>query len=219
MPKLMLGAIIVFIFCPLIQAEETPVFQENFNKNLKNGWIWVREDPEFWRLSKNALEIRVQPGNMWGKSNNARNVLVRPAPDPNAGTVVAGCTVENAPTHQYEQVNLVWYYDDSNMVKIGLELVHGQMSLVMGREEKDRTVTLSIIPLESNKLDLRLTVTGDKIHGQWRYHGETDWREGGKCTAPGKEAPKVSIQCYQGPEDEVHWARITEVYIEHRSQE
>jgi hypothetical protein len=42
----------------------------------------VREDPAGWRSTDHGLEIRVQPGNMWGGANDARNVLVRDVPDP-----------------------------------------------------------------------------------------------------------------------------------------
>jgi hypothetical protein len=101
----------------------------------------VREDPKAWRVTGQGLEIRIQPGNMWGPANNAKNVLVRAVPDPAKEPVEVAVTVSNRPTEQYEQVDLVWYYDDSHMVKIGQEQVDRVLCLVMGREEKDRTRT------------------------------------------------------------------------------
>ena len=128
---------------------QTVLFEDNFNGALGAGWSWVREHREAWRVSARGLEVRVEPGNMWGRANDARNVLIRPAPDLAAGTFAISVTVENRPTAQYEQVDLVWYYDDSHMVKIGQEQVDGKLSIVMGREEKDRTRTLAIIPIEA----------------------------------------------------------------------
>ena len=83
---------------------------------------------------------------MWGPPNDARNVLVRPVPEPGKDRIEISVKVENEPTEQYEQVDLVWYYDDSNMVKIGLEQVDKELCVVMGREEKDRTRTIAVIP-------------------------------------------------------------------------
>jgi len=65
-------------------------------------------------------------------------------------------TVEHKPTHQYEQADLVCYFDDSHMAKIGEELVDGKLSIVMGREENDKTRTIKIIPLEQTRVELRL---------------------------------------------------------------
>ena len=100
---------------------------------------------------------------MWGKSNDARNLLIWPMPydywrwplfddSENEEVEVVGpaihydvsCRIENAPTNQCEQANLVWYYDDSNMVKLGLEQVNKVLCVVMGREEKDRTRTIAL---------------------------------------------------------------------------
>src|SRR5687767_11586970 len=104
------------------------------------GWTWRRENPAGWRIRDSALEIRVEPGNMWGPQNDARNVLVRKLDGVSLHhEVTISVTVSNRPTEQYEQVDLVWYYDDSHMVKIGQEQVDGKLSIVMGREEKDRT--------------------------------------------------------------------------------
>src|SRR5579864_1625129 len=103
------------ILAPVLLAS-TPqgqvIFHETFREKLQPGWTWIREDPANWRLTDHGLEVRIQPGNMWGPANNARNVLVRPAPDPQPQTLEITAAVENHPTHQYEQVDLVWYFDD-----------------------------------------------------------------------------------------------------------
>jgi regulation of enolase protein 1 (concanavalin A-like superfamily) len=191
----------------LAQAEPIS-FRDSFQSPLKDGWSWIRESPQGWRSTERGLEIRVEPGNMWGPANNARNLLVRAAPDPTRGEVELRVTVSNRPTEQYEQVNLVWYYDDSHMVKLGQELVDGQLSIVMGREEKDRTRTISIIPIELHTVELRYLVEGDQIRGQFRAPGDTAWREAGKTDLPVHGSPKITIQAYQGPGQVERWATV-----------
>ena len=195
---------------------QTVLFEDDFNGRLGAGWSWVREHREAWRVSARGLEVRVEPGNMWGRANDARNVLVRPAPDLSAGPVDIRVTVENRPTAQYEQVDLVWYYDDSHMVKIGQELVDGQLSIVMGREENDRTRTIRIVPLEAFAVELRFLVKDTSIRGQFRPAGSDPWQEVGQTDlpAPVGGTPQISLQFYQGPVDAEHWARVSQFRVQ-----
>lgn len=188
------------------------LFEETFNGRLQEGWSWLREDKLGWRLGTNALEIRVAPGNMWGPANDARNVLVRDLPN-STRPLELSVTISNTPTEQYEQVDLVCYYDDSHMVKIGLELVDGKRCIVMGREEKDRTRTIAIIPFEPTRVDLRLLIDQTNLRGFFRAAGATEWREAGGCDLPARGAPKLAIQCYQGPAQTERWARISNVTV------
>jgi hypothetical protein len=208
---------LLFLLTALARAAETAEeFCADFTKPLDASWKWVREDPSAWRLTNRALEIRLLSGNMWGPANDAKNVLTRPAPDPaisNGLEIIA--TVTNRPTEQYEQVDLVWYYADSHMVKIGLELVDGKLSIVMGREEADRTRTLSINPIDAHTVDLRLVVATNQVAGYFRPHGSAVWQNAGRCSLPilAGAPPKISLQCYQGPSKTERWARITELCI------
>jgi regulation of enolase protein 1 (concanavalin A-like superfamily) len=195
----------------------TPVpFRDTFRGKLDAGWRWVREDKSAWRVGENGLEVRIQPGNNWGTANDARNVLVRPAPDVSGKAVDITASIENQPTNQWEQVDLCWYYDDSNMVKLGQEMVDGQLSIVMGREEGDKARTVKIIPIESAKVELRLTVKGNDVRGSFRTPGG-EWKHVGECDLPpvpqGKP-PMVSLQFYRGLPDVKHWARVSEVSIQ-----
>lgn len=216
------------------------LFQDDFKGKLGDGWSWVREHREYWRATQRGLEVRVEPGNMWGPANDARNVLVRPAPDATKDGIEVSVYVENTPSEQYEQVDLVWYYDDSHMVKIGRELVDGKLSIVMGREQNDRTQTIAIVPLhvpgsvrpipytdtranrhiaiaqtDAAAVRLRLQVKGDHVRGQFRAPDARGWREAGECDlpAPANSRAKISLQFYQGPATAEHWARITEFRV------
>src|SRR6266576_1596833 len=165
-----------------VSGGEVP-FHDDFKGEIGPGWSWVREHKGAWRATQRGLEVLIEPGNMWGPQNNARNVLIRLAPDITKDEIEVSASVENKPTNQYEQVDLVWYYDDSNMVKLGQELVDGKLSVVMGREEKDKTRTIAIIPLDSYAVQLRLFVKGNQIRGQFRTPAAKDWRNVGACYA------------------------------------
>ena len=203
------GVLVVAVCAATASAAEL-LFEDDFKEKLGPGWSWTREQNAAWRVTTNGLEVLVQPGNMWGGQNNARNVLVRPAPA-TGETLEIQVTVSNTPTNQYEQVNLVWYYDDGDMVKLGQELVDGQLSVVMGREEKDKTRTIAIVPMSWTKLDLRAVVKDGTIHGYFRKDEHSPWLDVGECTlpAPSDVKPKLSLQCYQGAPGVEHWARIT----------
>ena len=191
------------------------LFADDFKGKLGEGWSWVRENREAWRVSERGLEVRVEPGNMWGNSNNAKNVLARPVPDVAGGEIEISVTFENRPTAQYEQADLVWYYDDSHMVKLGQELVDGKLCIVMGREEKDRTRTVKIIPIEAFKVQVRFLVKGNSLRGQFRPAGSDPWQDVGECDlpAPANGKPKISLQFYQGALDTEHWVSVTEFRV------
>jgi regulation of enolase protein 1 (concanavalin A-like superfamily) len=153
---------------------------------------------------------------MWGGQNNARNILVRPAPDSSSGGIQAAVTITNNPGSQYEQVNLVWFYDDSNMVKLGLELVDGKRCIVMGREQEDKTRTIAIVPIESTTVRVRVRVREGHITGEYKLSGASGWQKAGICDLPpskGKPA-RLSLHFYQGPADQEHWARVSDFLVE-----
>jgi regulation of enolase protein 1 (concanavalin A-like superfamily) len=192
------------------------LFEDQFKGKLGDGWSWVREHRDAWRVSARGLEVRVEPGNMWGKANDARNILVRAAPDPGPGEIEITAIVENRPTAQYEQVDLVWYYDDSHMVKVGQELVDGKLSIVMGREENDRTRTIRIVPITAAEVHLRFLVRANAIRGQFRPAGSDPWQDVGETDLPRPAGgtPKISLQFYQGPADAEHWARVSQFRVQ-----
>ena len=70
-----LVTIAAFMLCASSYATDPQVlFSDDFNGKLGEGWSWVREHPEAWRVRSGALEVKLEPGNMWGSANNARNV-------------------------------------------------------------------------------------------------------------------------------------------------
>ena len=155
------------------------------------------------------------PGNLWGGAHNAKNLLVRTAPDTATGPVEVQVSVTNNPTHQYEQADLAWYFDDSNMVKLGLELVDGNVCIVMGRKEANHTTTLAKIPIAVTSVRMRLLVDGRKIRGQYRIAGSDKWLDAGAGDLPAATGghAQISLHCYQGDSNTEHWARFTEFCV------
>lgn len=205
------------ILCIVVaQSREEVVFQDDFKGKLAAGWSWIREDPASWRVTHDGLEVRVQPGNMWGAANNAKNLLVRPIPPAATGTTEVSVRISNKPSSQYEQIDLVWYYDDGHMVKIGQEQVDGVLSLVMGREEGDKTRTIAIIPIEALSLEVRFLVSADVIRGQFRAAGDDLWRDAGECPLPAHGEPRASLQVYQGAPGVERWARFNQFRVSRR---
>src|SRR5690606_26339524 len=85
-------------------AGETVVFTEPFRGELSEGWSWLRERPEDWRLSDGGLELRSRPG----LADTVTTALVRPAPALDGGKWVFEVTVTflNDLTEQFEQAGL-----------------------------------------------------------------------------------------------------------------
>ncbi|MBI5689779.1 MAG: hypothetical protein HZC55_06740 [Verrucomicrobia bacterium] len=202
------------LLCPLVAgAADDLILDERFHAAPPSGWRWEREEAAAWRSGPQGLELRVLPGNLWGRANNARNVWLHPVPDPAIQPLEITTHVHHRPTGQWEQVNLAWYYDASSMVKLGQELVSGKLSVVMGREEGDKTRTIGIVPLDATSVELRLLVAGKRIQGQYRTALWPDWREVGDCELPGVGPAHVSVHAYQGPPGTEHWARIERVVV------
>ena len=150
---------------------------------------------------------------MWGPANDAKNILLIPVP--RSAELEITATIEHSPTNQYEQADLVWYYADSNMVKLGPELVDGKFSVVMGREEGDRARTISINPIAAGAVEVKFIVKGNEITGLFRHSATTAWRSAGSCSLPelaGVE-PRLSLQFYQGTVSADHWARVKRLAI------
>jgi hypothetical protein len=65
----------------VLAAEPTVIFEDPFDGKLAEGWTWLRENPDAWRIQEDALEIQVEPG----VANTVKNALLRPAPDRGKG--------------------------------------------------------------------------------------------------------------------------------------
>ena len=106
-------------------SEEKIIFQEKFDGELDADWVWLRENPDCWRMGDGGLEIAVEPG----VAATVHNALVRPAPDRSSGIYAIEVTIFNytVPTQQYEQAGITWYQNGEPVFKEVKELVHGEV--------------------------------------------------------------------------------------------
>jgi regulation of enolase protein 1 (concanavalin A-like superfamily) len=181
-------------------AEPEVVFEDDFSKKLGDGWSWLREDPEAWRIQDGALEIRVEPG----KAHDVKNALVREAPDRSQGTFAIEVTVTNTtkPTTQWEQAGITWYIDGKPKFKLVKEFIDGDLYIIPGRK-----------PMGAKTVQLRLIVTADGFTAQFRPEGKGDFRTAAEGQLPPPKKDQVSIQCYNGPPNAEHWIRFDDFRI------
>ncbi|APZ92921.1 hypothetical protein [Fuerstiella marisgermanici] len=185
---------------------------DSLKGSMRKEWRWLRDNRDGWKLTNRGLQVLIEPGNVWGKDNNAKNVLLHPIPDAWQESADVSVQLEQHPKKRWEQTNLVWYYSDSMGVKIGLELEHGKTNIVVGHESGDRTRTIAIVPYPDKTVQLRFVVEGLKLRGFYRKPGATDWTELGTTNLPADSAtppPKVSLQFYLGEANSNRWATVS----------
>lgn len=185
-----------------------PLFHDDFDGGLDDGWSWIREDPDAWRTTGKGLEVLIQPGNLWGSANDSRNVLVRDVPEGAGDHLEALVSVTHRPGSQYEQAGIAWYYDDAHMVKLTVEQVDEEVWIVMGRQEANRGTLQGKHPSPTETIHLRLQVSGDRILGQFRPKDAEEWIDAGECDLPTPPdgTPKISLHTYMGPPEGQNWA-------------
>ncbi len=176
-------------------SNENAIFEDNFAGDLGEGWSWLRENPDRWRIRDGGLEICVEPG----VAATVRNALVRQAPDRSEGTFAIEVTITNhtAPTQQYEQAGITWYNDGKPVFKEVKELVDGQLYIIPGKQ-----------PMPARSVRLRLLVTADSWQARYCPQGDTEFHTAAAGELPPPANDQVSIQCYNGPPDEQHWIRF-----------
>lgn len=185
-----------------------PGVKDPLRGSLQPAWKWLRENKDGWKHTPDGLQVLVEPGNMWGPANDAKNVLLHPVPAALVRNAEVQVTLSHAPQKRWEQANLVWYYKDSTMVKLGLEIENGVMNIVMGREENDQTKTIAVLPWPHQEAELRMIVKDLELTGSYRLPGAAEWKEAGKATLPAgiPEGPAASLQFYQGEAGSGRWA-------------
>ncbi|MCY2994890.1 MAG: hypothetical protein NTY19_44565 [Planctomycetota bacterium] len=193
-------ALLSSLASPLCAAEPQMVFEDRFDGQLADGWNWLREHKEFWRIQHGALEIH----NEAGDGGSVKNALLRKAPDRSLGKSAIEVTVTNLtkPTQQFEQAGITWYQAGKPVFKLVKELVDGQLLIIPGRK-----------PLAAETVQLRVIVTVDSWTAQYRPDGKGEFQTAatGKLPPPGDD--QVSIQCYHGPTGAEHWIRFDDFRV------
>lgn len=178
------------------KTEAEIVFADDFRgPELEKGWRWIREHEGYWRLREGGLEIRAEPG----LADTVRNALVRPLPGRDQAKWIVEVAVSNLvpPTEQYEQGGITLYNDGKPVFKLVKERIDGGLYIIPGR-----------VPLEGNRVVLRLVLTADRFTAQFLSEGEKEFRTAAEGPLPPPKNDEISIQCYHGPTDAEHWIRF-----------
>ncbi len=181
-------------------GEPKVLFEDSFDKKLGDGWTWLRENKDAWRIKDGALEIRVEPG----VAHNVKNALLRRSPDRSKKKFAVEVTVTftGDPTQQYEQAGITWYHEKKPVFKLVHERIDGDLWIIPGRK-----------PAPKKTVQLRLIVDGKKRIAQFRedLKGEFQTVAEGELPVPGDDM--ISLQCYNGPADGEHWIRFDDFRI------
>ncbi len=181
-------------------AEPKVLFEDTFDGKLGDGWTWLRENPDAWRIRDGALEIRVEPG----VAGNVKNALLRDTPDRATTKFAVEVTVTFTadPTQQYEQAGITMYHQQKPGRKLVHERINGELWIIPGKK-----------PAPGKTVQLRVIIDGTQWTAQFREDatGEFQTAGSGSLPAPGKD--QVSIQCYNGPPDAEHWIRFDDFRI------
>jgi hypothetical protein len=194
-----IAALALTLFLGTTASGQT-VFEDRFDGRLGEGWTWLRENPGAWHLHEGALEIRVEPG----VADTVRNALLREAPDRGRGTYAIEVVVTNTvrPTRQYEQAGITWYCGGKPVFKLVKELIDGDLYIIPGK-----------VPMASESVRLRLTVTAESFKAEFQPDGKGDFLQAAAGSLPPPEDDRVSIQCYNGPDEGEHWIRFDDFRV------
>lgn len=190
--------------------QQSVLFEDRFEDQLDEGWSFLREDPDDWRLSDDGLQMRAQPGRVWA-GDDAENVLLRHPPDA-AGPIAAEITLSGDATEKWEQAGLLWYADDHNFVKLVREYIDGDWFIVMAREFDAQGAVLAKQQVSPGPKRLRLRIDGRRITGLWQDPDDQQWHQAaaldfqpadqnGQSDPPGR----LGLFTQDGPADETHW--------------
>ncbi len=189
-----------FLFCLItvsIQAQEKePLFEDQFEGQLKEGWVWHRENPKGHRFVRNTLEVLMEPF----ADKEAKNVLIRPAPDRKTGAYQIELQIDTPDQfeNQYQQVGIFWMQGENVVFKFVRELIDGEIYIFPGK-----------IPVKGENTFLRLTVSGDHVVAEFKTKADEEYKPAFEGKLPEHaEGEKVGIQCWHGPAKKEHWIKL-----------
>ncbi len=210
MKQLLLTAMLGAFAAAALAADKPPaekvLFEAKFTGELGKDWSWVREDPKAWKIDQGALVLRTLPGYLHAKSNDSKNVLLRPLPKSDK-TLVVEVYVEGEPKVQFEHAGIVWYVDDDNYVSLFQEVLGGKVELQMVTE-KDAKPRTTVVKHDAKGVWMRLLIADGKITTQYRPSEKEEWKTVGKTDAPSAGAARVGVMAGGAPKDAERYVRF-----------
>jgi hypothetical protein len=178
-------------------TKEEIIFEDSFQKQLKDGWTWLREVPDHWRITDDALEIKMEALS----GDNVRNILFRKPPKKDAGSFDVAVEVKalRPYTNQFQQAGLYWMQGDKYRLKFVLELIDGEIYVFPGKK-----------PVQTEHVVLRLGIDGTKVVGEYQPDAKGEFIPAFESQVPERndDTDRIALQCWHGPADAETWIRF-----------
>ena len=186
---------------PTATATGTPcatcTWRDDFSGSLDPAWSWVRGDATHWSLGGRLgfLRITTQAGNLAASSNDARNLLLQPAP---GGDYEITTRVEFAPTQNTQQADLLVYQNDDNYLTLS-RLYDNALggNAVQFVHETGGTATAVDLNTDLTIIYLRIVKVGTTYTGYYSPDG-IGWTQVGQFTGVSLAAPQVGLSAWNG---------------------
>jgi len=196
---------------------ETILFEERFDSKLREGWSWVDQKPDAWRLEADRLLVRVEPESVI----KDESILTRNLPRTEKPALIVEVCVESEPTENFENAGISIFHDERNYCALSREYLgtpeKGRTSLVMGGHKDGKKYPYAIVAWPAERAWLRLIISGGNVTGQARASESDEWKTIGQFTEPSdvrRQVPKqVRMAAGLGPKSGEHWAAFTRFRI------
>jgi len=154
----------------------------------------VREDPANWSLSARPgyLRIITQEGDLWGNTNDARNLFLLNAPP---GDFEISTQVTFAPGQAWQQAVLLIYGDDGNYVRVDRvsdNAGNGSAQMVVETGDSPTSYTMTT---DLTTLQLKLRRTGTTYTGFYSADGAT-WTQLGQSAGVNLGAARAGLSAW-----------------------
>ncbi|HEX4012246.1 MAG TPA: glycoside hydrolase family 3 C-terminal domain-containing protein [Solirubrobacteraceae bacterium] len=142
-------------------------------------WSWVRQDPSTERLTRSALQITPEQGDLTGTTNTARNILLQPAL---GNWAMESKLTFSAPPHaSTQQAGIIAYQDDEDYLRVGWEYSGGVAQLFETTQDSlsgtPVNQVLTTIPtagvLSTDTLWLKMVKVGPRYTAYYSTDGAT----------------------------------------------
>jgi len=183
-------------------TEDGVIFKEPFKKELRDGWSWLREAPANWRITDDALELKMEPL----PGDGARNILFRKPPKKADGPFVVTVEIKALQpyTQQFQQAGLYWMQGDELKFKYVMENIDEQLYVFPGKK-----------PLTTEHVVLRWRIDGTRLVAEYQPGATGEFLKAFEEQLPERDdtQDRISIQCWHGPADAEAWIRFRKFAI------
>ena len=208
MKKVFLLFAFLLAFPFFVHSAEEAFFEDPLRGELKDGWTWLREVPDNWRITDEGLDIRMEPLPEGGWRNILRRDVPKVADGPFDITVeVRGLQPY---TNQWQQAGLFWMQGDNYRVKFILEIIDGILCVFPNSGGGPAATAL-----ETEHVVLRFRIDGRQLIAEYQPNATGEFLRAFERELPPRndELDGISLQCWHGPAGSESWSRFTNFSI------